>query len=373
MVHENVIRIKKMTVLHITDWANGGLATYLEVICNDQSKSHKVYILASKNTSENRITQRDGFISLDPYERTIRGMWHALKLSRKHIQTIQPDILYIHSSFAGVFARLATIGLATKPKIIYCAHGWSFLMQGNSLKRWIYKWIEKTLSYFTDAIITISENEHRAALEAGIGQNKIHKISHGISPICEKLDPNFFNANIFSDKKLNILFLGRYDYSKGFDWLMEFIIDTPIDSICWHIAGKAIVDQKIAIPKEVINHGWVPYEQIPQLLLRCDAVIIPSRWEGFGLTAIEAMKYAKPIIASKNGALPELVNEEENGWLFDMNNDDELINILQSLETKDLNFIGENGYKIFIKNYTEARMTEALNSLISTLLSTKHN
>jgi len=373
MVHENVIRIKKMKILHITDWANGGLATYLEVICNDQSKNHKVYILASKSTSENRITQREGFISLDPYERTIRGMWHALKLSRKHIQIIQPDILYIHSSFAGVFARLATIGLGTKPKIIYCAHGWSFLMQGNPLKKWIYKWIEKILSYFTDAIITISGNEHKAALKAGIDENKLHKISHGISPICEKLDPNFFNANTFSKQKLNILFLGRYDYSKGFDWLMEFIVNNPTDSISWHIAGKAIVDQKIAIPKEVTNHGWIPYAQIPQLLLRCDAVIIPSRWEGFGLAAIEAMKYAKPIITSRNGALPELVNDEKNGWLFDMRNDDELNNILQFLQTKNLNTIGKNGYDLFMKNYTEARMTEALNSLISTLLSTKCN
>ena len=373
MVHENVIRIKKMTVLHITDWANGGLATYLEVICNDQSNSHKVYILASGNKSENRITQRDGFISLDPYERTIKGIWHALKLSRKHIQTIQPDILYIHSSFAGVFARLATIGLASKPKIIYCAHGWSFLMQGNPLKKWIYIWVEKTLSYITDAIITISENEHKAALEAGIEKNKIHKISHGISPVCEKVNPNFIDANTFSNQKLNILFLGRYDYSKGFDWLMEFIVNNPTDSISWHIAGKAIVDQKIMIPTEVTNHGWVPYEKIPQLLLRCDAVIIPSRWEGFGLTAIEAMKYAKPIIASKNGALPELVNEEKNGWLFNMSNDDELSNILRSLQIKNLNAIGQNGYDLFMKNYTEIQMTEALKSLISTLLSTKHN
>jgi len=373
MVDENAFMTKKMKILHITDWANGGLATYLEVICNDQSKNHQVYILASRNGSEERITERERFISLDPYDRSIKSVWHALQLSRQYIQSIQPDIVYIHSSFAGVFARLATLGLAANPNIIYCAHGWSFLMQGNKLKRLIYKWIEKTLSYRTDAIVTISENEHKAALKVGIDKNKLHKISHGISPVCGKLDPNFINANTFSEQKLNILFLGRYDYSKGFDWLMRFIVNNPTDSISWHIAGKAIVDHKITIPKEVTNHGWVPYEQVPQLLLRCDAVIIPSRWEGFGLTAIEAMKYAKPIIASKNGALPELIHGEKNGWLFDLNNDNVLIDILQSLQIKDLNSSGEEGYNIFMKNYTESHMTEALHSLISTLLSTKHN
>ena len=102
-------------------------------------------------------------------------------------------------------------------------------------------------------------------------------------------------------------------------------------------------------------------------------MIIPSRWEGFGLTAIEAMKYAKPIITSKNGALPELVYEEKNGWLFDMYNDKVLMDILQSLQTKDLTSMGKEGYNIFMKHYTEEQMTKALNSLISTLLSTKHN
>jgi len=362
-----------MKILHITDWANGGLATYLEVICRDQNKNHKVYILASESKSEKRITQRDEFIPLDPYERTIQGMWNALKISRKHILAIQPDILYIHSSFAGVFARLATIGLSTKPKIMYCAHGWSFLIPDKPLKQWIYKWIEKTFAYITDAIITISENEHKAALEAGMAPHKLHKITHGISSIPQKLDLNFYDTNTFSDKKLNILFLGRYDYSKGFDWLMEFIRKTPIDFICWHIAGKAIVNQTIEIPKEVTNHGWISYEQIPQLLLRCDAVIIPSRWEGFGLTAIEAMKYRKPVIVSRNGALPELIKEEENGWLFDMNNNYELIDILQSLRSKDLAPIGKKGYNLFIQNYTDTQMIASLNSLISTLLSSKSN
>ena len=373
MVHKNAFRVKKMKILHITDWANGGLATYLELIYTDQSKNHTAYILSSEKGSEDRITHCNGFISIDPYERNIKGIWHALKLSRKHIHRIQPDIVYVHSSFAGVFARLAMLGLSKRPKTIYCAHGWSFLMQGNPLKQWIYKWIEKILAYHTDAIITISENEHKGALKIGIDQNKLHKISHGISPIGKKLDPDFFDADTFLNKKLNILFLGRYDYSKGFDWLMRFIRNNPMDSICWHIAGKAIVDQKIEIPNGIINHGWVPYEQIPQLLLRCDIVIIPSRWEGFGLAAIEAMKYSKPIIASNNGALPELVKDKKNGWLFDMNKEEELLRILQSLQEKDLQSIGKNGYNIFTENYTETLMLKRLNSLISTFSSTKHN
>ena len=373
MDHQNAFRLKKMKILNITDLANGGLATYLEMIYNKQSMEHEVYILASLSDSENRITDLKGFLSLDPYERSIKGMIAGFKTSRTTIQTLQPDIVYIHSSFAGFFARLATLSLKKKPKIIYCAHGWAFLMQGNPLKKFIFKWIEKILSYKTDAIITISKNEHEAAIEAGFNQQKLYKIEHGISPIRENLDSNFSDANTFSNNKINILFIGRYDYSKGFDWLMNFIQNNPTENICWHIAGKSIVDQVVLIPKDVIDHGWVHYDLIPQLLIRCDAVIMPSRWEGFGLSAIEAMKYGKPVIASTNGALPDLIKDGENGWLFDMNNDLELINLLQTLPLEQLNDIGESGYNIFLKKYSESKMLESLDTLISTLLSTKHN
>ena len=172
---------------------------------------------------------------------------------------------------------------------------------------------------------------------------------------------------------MNILFIGRYDYSKGFDWLMNFIQNNPMENISWHIAGKSIVDQAVLIPKDVTNHGWVPYNLIPQLLIRCDAVIMPSRWEGFGLSAIEAMKYGKAVIASKNGALPDLIKDGENGWLFDMNNDLELVKILQTLSSEQLNEIGESGYNIFLKKYSESKMFEGLNTLMFTLLSTKNN
>ncbi len=356
-----------MKIMHVTDWASGGVATYLETVCNAQSKKHEIYLLASENNSEKRIIKRKDFISLGSYSRTPKGILSALKITRKKLQEIQPDILFIHSSFAGVFARFATIGLKNKPKIIYCAHGWSFLMEGSLLKRKIYQWIELGLSYLTDTIITISENEHQEAIKIGISKKKLIKIYNGISEKQEKLDPYYIDSDTFKCKKheFNILFVGRYDYQKGFDWLIDFIERNTANNICWHSAGKSIVGEQILIPDNIVNHGWVPYESIPQLLLRCDAIIMPSRWEGFGLTAIEAMKYSKPIIASKNGALPELIIDGKNGWLFDMKNDFELKRILNQLEQNKLQEAGKSGYAIFKSNYCELQMIDKIDKLLS--------
>ena len=357
-----------MKILNITDLANGGLATYLEMIYNKQSEKNIVYILASQNLSEERITNLKGFLSLDPYSRSLKGLVHGYKISRKYMIDLQPDIVYIHSSFAGVFARLATLGLRNKPKIIYCSHGWAFLMQGNPLKKFIFKWVEKLFSYLTDAIITISHNEYKAAISAGITPKKLYQIKHGISPVRQLIDDSFSQINTFQKNKVNILFIGRYDYSKGFDWLMNFIENHSIENICWHIAGKSIIDEPSDIPKNIINHGWVDYKVIPQLIMHSDVIIMPSRWEAFGLSVIEAMKYAKPVIASDNGALPELIQHKKNGWLFNLDQPNELLNILQSLTSHKIKKFGEKGYMLFTKNYTDDKMIEKLDILMSKFL-----
>jgi glycosyltransferase involved in cell wall biosynthesis len=46
-----------------------------------------------------------------------------------------------------------------------------------------------------------------------------------------------------------------------------------------------------------------------------DIVVVPSRFEGFGLTAIEAMAYAKPVVASRIDGLAEIIQDGYNGFL----------------------------------------------------------
>ncbi len=355
-----------MKILHVSDWVNGGLATYLETLCHAQSQQHDVMVLASQRGSEARIVSCEGFVSLDPYSRSLRGIWHAFSTTRRTLRRYRPDILHVHSSFAGLFARLATIGLKHQPRVIYCAHGWSFLMQGSPIKARLYGWIERLLSYRCDAIITISSKEHHAAIAVGIEESKLHLIEHGIAAECEPLRPYQLEEH-FTEDRFNILFLGRYDYAKGFDWLMDFIARYPYQHIRWHCAGRAVVDDVVTIPSDIVDHGWVAYNDVSQLLLRCDAVIIPSRWEGFGLSAIEAMKYAKPVIAARNGALPELITHEKNGWLFTLEDEQSLCVILEQLTRQRIQAYGKVGYNIFMNRYTQEKMLHHVEVLLSTL------
>ena len=91
-----------------------------------------------------------------------------------------------------------------------------------------------------------------------------------------------------------------------------------------------------------------------------DAVIIPSRWEGFGLVAIEAMRNKKAVIASNRGALPELIQNEFNGYIFDLNNCEELVFILNNLDKDKMKLLGENGYLMYKEKFTSEILNEKL-------------
>jgi glycosyltransferase involved in cell wall biosynthesis len=351
-------------ILHIADWANGGLATYLYSVINEQKKYYDLKLLASEEMSESRLTDDEQFVSFKGYNRSLIGLYRGFKQSREFLRHYKPDIVYIHSSFAGVFARLALLKLDFQPKVIYCAHGWAFLMHGSILKRFFYAQVEKWLSYMSDVIITISKKEYEAALKIGIPSIKLTLIYHGISKVCDTIDLDFKDAESFNSEYLHILFLGRYDYQKGFDWLLDFIHNHHFPNICWHIAGKNILANSLDIPGEVVNHGWIDHKDIGQLLLRCDALIMPSRWEGFGFSAIEAMKYSKPVLASYNGALPELIQNNYNGKLFHLNNYQEVQNIISNIDKNELKQLGQNAYNIFIQNYTEEKMLAKLSLIL---------
>src|SRR5690606_121092 len=62
--------------------------------------------------------------------------------------------------------------------------------------------------------------------------------------------------------------------------------------------------------------GWVDGQKKNDLLLQCNVLILPSYNEGLPISILEAMSYGKAIIATTVGGIPEIVSDNENGFLF---------------------------------------------------------
>jgi glycosyltransferase involved in cell wall biosynthesis len=130
------------------------------------------------------------------------------------------------------------------------------------------------------------------------------------------------------------------------------------------LAGAPILGPfDMELPESVRKVGWVRPEDIDRLYQSADAVVMPSRWEGFGLVAVEAMRNAVPVIGSNRGAIPEIVRHGETGIIFDLDAPGELTRVLGSLTRADLRRMGANARRDYDLKFTSSRMAESLDEL----------
>ncbi|BBN97845.1 glycosyltransferase [Sporolactobacillus terrae] len=363
-----------MKILHVCEYANGGISTYLNELLKFQAKDNsisEVNILMSDHKSQ--CINIDGVnVYQYKYKRSPIYFIGAMIRIQKLIKQIKPDIVHIHSTFAGVFVRLPLFfQLKKKYRTIYCAHGWSFMMSVNPLYKKIYGYIERFLAKKTDLIINISKHEFYGSQKYRIPKKKSIVIPNGVSTELHLLPEEKVSIGI-DQSKINLLFVGRFDRQKGLDILIDFFNQYKFENVQLYLLGSPVLNSEtIHYPCNIFNLGWVDNSIIDSYYEWFDAIIIPSRWEGFGLVAIEAMKNNKAVIASDRGALPEIVHDGINGYLFNIEDYTSLKNILIKLTKDNLRAMGNEGYKIFLENYTSNLMNTRIVHEYHTLLPIK--
>lgn len=345
-----------MKVLHVGEYAQGGVATYIRTLLThpEYPDIEDFLICSEKNSEKNWPIPKENIIYYS-YSRNLMSIIPAIRKIKNGIDKIKPDVIYCHSTWAGLFIRLPLFFFSKKYRIIYNAHGWSFLRDTAKWKKNIYALIESILLLKTDKIINVSHFEYNAAKQYGLSYEKQQVIYSGLSEKKEDIDETIK----LSDKNINILFVGRFDPQKGVDYLLEVFNKCTRKDIHLTLIGDNVIGG-LQIKKYDTNQitflGWVPHDRIASYYNACDAVIMPSRWEAFGLVALEAMKYGKPVIASNRGALPELIEENKNGIIFNFDDKESLLKIVNSLEKEALKDMGVLAKQIFYSKYTADNM-----------------
>lgn len=345
-----------LKVLHVCESVIGGTGTYLNEVLSFQLQemgAENVRLLMPKQHEDHIDDRNRNPASMSFYERPKRlsGILPLAIAYVRLLKSYQPDVVHAHSTFAGIVVRLIP---RRKPvRIVYCPHGWAFDMQ----KHWAFvacvRWVEFLLAYLCSSIVAISEYEKKRALSIGISQKKISVIFNGI-----KETPPDVQASQWKDHRLKVLYVGRLDFQKGFDILIDAI--RPLEAtVSLQVYGEAVVQNpsKTVTPLPHVEYcGWQTGSVIAAAMMSADIIVIPSRWEGFGLVAIEAMRLKKTVIASSVGGLTELVISGETGWLFPKGDFQELRSRLLSASTETLDAMGEAGYEHFVKKYTARTM-----------------
>jgi len=136
--------------------------------------------------------------------------------------------------------------------------------------------------------------------------------------------PNGIHTHLFRpmnvEKKYDLLFVGRFQQAKGLDVLLRalrLIHETRGRTYRVGILGEFTVEQRkfvvSNIPEPVRESveflGVVDREDVAETINSGNILIVPSRYESFGLPALEAMACGIPVLASRVGGLPEIIDE----------------------------------------------------------------
>ena len=348
-----------MKVLHVGEYVQGGVATYISMLLNHPNHTEiKDYIICSDRNSEHKWNLPKGRVHYYTYHRSIFQVLPAMITVWKEIRRLEPDVIYCHSTWAGLFARFPMLFLGKPCRVIYNAHGWAFLRNTAEWKRRVYAGIEKMLLHSTDTVVNVSKHEYNSAIKYGLPAKKLQVIYSGISDKKGDIDPSVK----LPDNCVNLLFVGRFDPQKGIDYLLEEFSKCRRNDLRLTVIGDNVIGGT-HIEKEnsdtVTFLGWVPHEKLASYYSQCDAVVMPSRWEAFGLVAIEAMKYSKPVIVSNKGALPEIIKDGENGLIFNFDDPQSLQSVLDKLSKNQLHEMGNNAGKDFMEHYRLENMVSA--------------
>jgi len=315
-----------LKVLHIGEYVKGGVATYLHILFQAPAGEAGNYLLLARAHSDQAWELPADHVRFYAYERGLRCLPVAVRAVRRAVRDWQPDIVYCHSSWAGAFGRVALMGTVPRPRVLYNAHGWAFLRDTAAWKQEVYAWVERWLARHTDRIICVSRYEYEAALRRGLSEAQLRLVYSGLP---ESQEAPATPGQDTSAAVIRLLFIGRWDPQKGLDLLLEQFTACPRQDLRLYVLGAGVVEQGSARSQQlqqlvaqakqdsrITFVGWVEHEKLASWYAACDAVVMPSRWEAFGLVAAEALQHARPVLASTRGALPELIHDGENGYLF---------------------------------------------------------
>lgn len=341
-------------VLHVGEYVQGGVATYISTLINHpEFPDVDDYLICADKNSETKWKIPADHIQYYSYHRSLMQIPKAMFAIRKAIKQIKPDVVYCHSTWAGLFVRFPMFFLGKPYRVIYNAHGWAFLRDTAEWKRKIYAGIERILQRKTNRIINVSKYEYNAAIRYGLKKTNQTVIYSGISPEKGKIDSRVK----LPLGKINLLFVGRFDPPKGLDVLLNAFNSCHRQDLHLTVIGDNVVGGGIKIEKKNTDRitflGWIPHDKLASYYSACDVVVMPSRWEAFGLVAIEAMKYGRAVIVSDRGALPELIENGKNGFVFKFEEIEQLIGILEKISLDDLRVISSFNEKEFSNKYQD--------------------
>ncbi len=243
----------------------------------------------------------------------------AISEMRKLIKQEKPDVLFLCSTMAGILGSIA--GRKRVSKIIYRIGGWAFNDPRPKWQKKLIIFLEKITSQYKNKIIVNSEFDLQSALAHKIAsQDKLIKIYNGIDPTeIEFLEKKQARQELgVSTTQPIIGTIANFYKTKGLAHLIT--ASKHIDAQIVIIGdGKERQNLENSIKKYNLQDKVKLLGQKPnarKYLKAFDVFVLPSLKEGFPWVILETMASQVPIIATSVGAIPEIIQNNQSGFVI---------------------------------------------------------
>lgn len=347
--------MKILQIINDTNLSNGGA----QHICLNLHKE----LLSRNITSELvGISPVQGGDSIVPKCYSLNAKLYSITAFRKVVKRIKKEdastIIHVHLFPAVAYVTLAKQLGYISNKIVFTEHS----TNNNRRDKWYGKVIDKFIYKKVDLIAAISVGTQMALY------NWMHEISSKISVIYNGIDDSTERVEISFPNKtepLKLISLGRLIPLKNYELAIEAVskliqngrlVEYQIIGAGSYITELLQLCKKLGVEKNV---HFLGYQHNPdQFLHKSHIFIMPSLYEGFGLSALKAMKMGLPALVSDVNGLKELAHPEvEQHVLFKSDDSQELCDKIENLISDEslYRFVIEKQHQ-HSQNFTLTRM-----------------
>ena len=269
-----------------------------------------------------RVVEVDGLVREVSPARDVAAVLQLRRLFRR----ARPAIVHTHTSKAGFVGRLAA-WLAGVPAVIHQPHGHIFYGYWHRPQTALFVALERIAAHWTDRIVTLTPREIDEHLERGIGRRRQYAVVPSGVPTAALRSAAPARADARARLGLPpeayvIAGVGRLVPIKGFDLLVAALAD-----VVAHVPAARVLligdgaerdaleaqARALGVADRLCITGSVG-DSIP-MLAAADVLAAPSRNEGMGRVLVEAMALGLPVVGTRVGGIPDVIDDGECGLL----------------------------------------------------------
>ena len=318
----------------------GGMSVYVQQISKHLSENHNVTVVTGEKADS--FTDKNlEFISLDIFESELNVEDKEIYLQEFKNKLVDSldlnsfDVIHAHYWLSGLVAK--EISNELNIPFIFTSHSLGIFLDGYNKERVD---CEKIVMTSTNLVTASSIFETMLIADTyKIDENKIKKITPGV-------DRKIFIPDLSVEKENIILSIGRIQEQKGQLQTIEFLNNfkkIQNDFKCYFVGGPSgkhgneylhELKQTIKdfnLDKHVEFLGDLPQTEIIELFKKAKLLIHTSKFETFGLVAIEANTMGVPVLTTNNGSLMEIIENNKNGYLSENLIDSNVNNFVNNL------------------------------------------